>query len=153
MTYASPGSKEWAEGLAREVDFIESDWSALGWAFSSVRVLFDYRPRPIRSFADLTVVEEKFAESKRHEVNNVWLATNMRWLNLLLPALTFIPRFFQAANSRDRVGNGMIVLGSLTLAIFGFVRSREPVVPDRDNVPAIRPAGLANPSMDGYAKY
>src|ERR1700733_685532 len=134
---ASPGSKEWAEGLAREVDFIQNDWSALGWAFSSVRVLFDYRPPPIRSFSDLTIAAEKFAEWKRHEVNNVWLATNARWLNLLIPCLTFVPRFFQAISIRDRVSNGMIVIGLFTLAIHGFVRSKEPVVPDRDDVPAI----------------
>ena len=37
---ASPERREWAEGLEREVAFIESDWRALGWAIGSVRVLF-----------------------------------------------------------------------------------------------------------------
>ena len=36
---ASPGAKEWAEATAHEVEFIEGDWAALGWALGSVRVL------------------------------------------------------------------------------------------------------------------
>lgn len=43
VRYASPGCKEWAEGLAREIDFIEGDWAALGWAIGSTRVLLDRR--------------------------------------------------------------------------------------------------------------
>ncbi|AEU38980.1 hypothetical protein [Granulicella mallensis] len=43
VRYASPGCKEWAEGLAREVDFIEGDWAALSWAIGSTRVLLDRR--------------------------------------------------------------------------------------------------------------
>jgi len=41
--WASPGCKDWAEGLAREVEFIENDWRALGWAIGSMRVLLDRR--------------------------------------------------------------------------------------------------------------
>jgi hypothetical protein len=137
VRHASPGSKEWAEGIAHEVHFIENDWGALGWAFSSVRVLFDYRTRPIRSFNDLTAAAETFAESKRHEVNNVWLATNARSLTMLIAALTNIPRLFLAIGNRERISNGMIVIGFITLAILDFVRSKEPAVPDRDDVPAI----------------
>jgi hypothetical protein len=137
VTHASPGSKEWAQGLARELDFIADDWSALRWACGSVRVLFDYRPEAIHSFADLTLAAEKFAERKRYAVNDVWLARNARWLNMVVPALYLMPRFFRAVDARDRAGYAMVILGFLLLAILGFLRSKEPVVPDRDDLPAI----------------
>ncbi|HEV2646475.1 MAG TPA: hypothetical protein VGU46_08945 [Acidobacteriaceae bacterium] len=43
MRHASAGSREWAKGLACEVEFIESDWRALAWAVGSTRVLLDRR--------------------------------------------------------------------------------------------------------------
>jgi hypothetical protein len=43
VRWAAPGCKEWAEGLQREVAFIESDWAALAWAIGSVRVVLDRR--------------------------------------------------------------------------------------------------------------
>lgn len=44
---ASPGCKEWAEGLEREAAVIESDWAALRWAMGSTRVLLDRRVNPV----------------------------------------------------------------------------------------------------------
>ena len=49
VRWASPGCREWAEGLAREVEFIGSDWDALGWAIGSLRVVLDRRQAPIGS--------------------------------------------------------------------------------------------------------
>jgi hypothetical protein len=43
VRHASTGSHEWAEGLAREVEFIENDWRALAWALGSTRVLLERR--------------------------------------------------------------------------------------------------------------
>jgi hypothetical protein len=50
---AAPGCKEWAEGLEREVAVIESDWAALRWAISGLRVVLDRRKAPIRSLAEV----------------------------------------------------------------------------------------------------
>jgi len=50
VRWASPGGREWAEGLAREVEFIESDWRALAWAAGSTRVLLERRG--VRAGAD-----------------------------------------------------------------------------------------------------
>jgi hypothetical protein len=71
VNYASPGCKEWAEALAREIAFVEGDWAAVGWALGSARVLFHYRP--IGSFADLSSVAQKFAEAKRITQNGTWI--------------------------------------------------------------------------------
>jgi hypothetical protein len=46
VRYASPGCKEWAEGLAREIDFIAGDWAALSWAMGSTRVLLNRQRGP-----------------------------------------------------------------------------------------------------------
>ncbi len=37
---APPRAREWATAMLRELDHIESDWAALGWALGSVRILF-----------------------------------------------------------------------------------------------------------------
>jgi hypothetical protein len=49
VRWAAPGCKEWAEGLAREVEFIESDWRALAWAIGSTRVLLDRKTSSLGS--------------------------------------------------------------------------------------------------------
>jgi hypothetical protein len=53
VRWASPGCKEWAEGLEREAAVIESDWAALGWAIGSTRVLLDRRATPLRSLDEV----------------------------------------------------------------------------------------------------
>lgn len=57
---ASSGCKEWAEGLEREVAFIESDWRALGWALGSVRVVLDRRETPIGTLEEAFEAAQKF---------------------------------------------------------------------------------------------
>ena len=60
VKWASPGCKEWAEGLAREVAFIESDWAALRWSLGSVRIVFDRREMPIGSLDEAAAQFKKF---------------------------------------------------------------------------------------------
>jgi hypothetical protein len=67
VRWASPGCKEWAEGLACEAAVIESDWTALGWALGSTRVLLDRREAPITSLADAQTVAQKFFAKKNKE--------------------------------------------------------------------------------------
>jgi hypothetical protein len=134
---ASPGTKEWAEALARETDFIEEDWNALVWSFGSVRVLFDYRSAPIRSWDELTSTVERYAEQKRHLVNNPWLVRNLGWLNMLLQVQIFGSYLLRSTTTRDCVGYGIAVLGFLVHAVHCFLTQGEPDVPDRDNLPAL----------------
>jgi hypothetical protein len=53
VRHASSGCKEWAEGLAREVEFVQGDWAALGWAVGSTRVLLNRAVAPMTSLADV----------------------------------------------------------------------------------------------------
>jgi len=66
VRHASPGCKEWAEGLAREVAFIERDWSALGWAIGSLRVLLRNPPNPLCNAAEIARAGRLFAGSREH---------------------------------------------------------------------------------------
>jgi hypothetical protein len=58
LRHASAGSREWAQGLAREVDVIEGDWKALGWALGGLPVLLDRRdvPKGVRLNMTLSLI-------------------------------------------------------------------------------------------------
>jgi len=134
VRYASPGSKEWAQAIESELLYIESDWRALGWALSGVRVLFDRQPAPLRTIADLDAEVQKYAERRRHAMNNGWLVTNVRWLPLLLYALESL---LDIVFGKHTFGNSFLLLGSVLMAPMMYRLSREPNVPDRDD-----PTGL-----------
>jgi hypothetical protein len=65
IRFSSAGNKEWAAGVAGEIDFIENDWKALAWAMGSLRVLLDRKPAPIRSLEDFEILKQKYVKSKR----------------------------------------------------------------------------------------
>jgi hypothetical protein len=112
VSYASPGCKEWAEGLSREAAFIKSDWSALRWALGSTRVLLDRREAPVRSLADVSDVARKYVATKLSQPGaGVWC---------LLPgfqALTYLLKFFDARSGLERGGCGLAVVASISLGI------------------------------------
>jgi hypothetical protein len=133
VRYASPGCKEWAEGLAREVEFVQGDWAALGWALGSVRILFDYREAPVASLADLQAAAERFAQFTRKRAT-YWV--------LGVSCLGWIPRFFfqsyRATNWLERTGCGVAVLGYTSLAIVVMIQWRHWLrVPPSDDVQAV----------------
>ena len=72
---ASPGCKEWAEGLAREIEFIDSDWRALGWAIGSLRVLLRNPPVPLRSAEEIARAGRLFAGNREHVPPTILLLT------------------------------------------------------------------------------
>jgi hypothetical protein len=131
VDYASPGCKEWAEALAREVTFVEGDWAALGWALGSARVLFHYRQAPIRSFADLSSAAQKFAEAKLNNPNVAWIAT-FGWF------FFYAVRFFGARNWPERTGCSLAALGFLYFGIFVLIDYRLKVPPSDDIITLIQ---------------
>jgi len=116
VEYASPGCKEWALGLAQEVAYVEGDWAALGWAFSSTRVLLDYREAPIGSLADLPAAAQRFVESKRNG--------NATWIWMPIWVFIYGHKFFHAISWLERVGCGLAMLGYSSLAIIAFLEWR-----------------------------
>ena len=109
LRYASPGCKDWAEGLARELDFVESDWGALLWALGSLRVLFDRRPAPIRSLDELIPVIEKFLQTRR--------ASKWLWLMATFQAGLAGLNLFSARVGSERIGFAMIAVCWIAAAI------------------------------------
>ncbi len=117
VRYASSGSKEWAEGLAREVAFIENDWSALAWAFGSTKVLLDYREAPIATLADVPIAARKAVESARIRAGWWW------WIFLLQGPL-YVWKLLDATSWPHRVGCVLAVLSSIAAAIFLLMEQR-----------------------------
>ena len=103
MRHATPAALEWAAGIAREVEFVEGDWRALGWALGSVRILFDYQRPPFRSLAELHVVAEEFAQAKRKG--------NATWKWMWIYAAVYLDKVFHARSGMERSGDLLILLG------------------------------------------
>jgi len=106
--WASPGCKEWAEGLEREAAVIENDWAALRWSLGSTRVLLDRRPAPLTSLDEIPAETQKFMEGFRNP-----LVFYMPIINGLL----FFLLFFQVKSIMERAGCAFLVLGLITTAI------------------------------------
>jgi hypothetical protein len=130
VRYASPGSKEWARAIESELVYIESDWRALAWALSGTRVLFNIQPSPLLTIGDLDSEAEKYADRRRHSMNNGWLARNLPLLQLLAFAAQFI---LNIAMGRNIFSSVVRLSGLLLLIPMLYVRTREPYVPDRDD--------------------
>jgi hypothetical protein len=130
VKFASPGCKEWAEGLAAEAECIEGDWSTLGWALGSARILLDYREKPLRSLADLPVVVHRYAESKR--------GISWAWVLLFSQAMTYASKFLATRNQLELMGCSMVVFGNLILGIFRLVEEHNRLkVPPAHDMPAL----------------
>jgi hypothetical protein len=145
VRYASPGSKEWAQAIESELLYIESDWRALGWALSGVRVLFDIQPAPLRTIADLDAEVQRYAERRRHAMNNGWLGTNMYLFPLLIVVLESL---IDVALGRQIFSNAVQLLGAFLLAPMMYRLTREPNVPDRDD-----PTGLIRFYVDELSAF
>jgi hypothetical protein len=101
VRYASPGCKEWAEGLVREVAFIEGEWAALAWAIGSTRVLLDRREARIGSDAGAL---SKWSIAGGG-LDRIFLL--MCFLNLLAHFIGIV----RAKDWNDRIGWSMVALG------------------------------------------
>jgi len=75
---ASPGCKEWAEGLAREVEFIDGDWRALGWAIGSLRVLLRNPPKLLGNAEEIARAGRLFAGNREHVPPTILLLTGFQ---------------------------------------------------------------------------
>jgi hypothetical protein len=114
VRYASPGCKEWAEGLAREAEVIPGDWVALWWALGSTKVLFNRREAPLRSLADVAERARRFSEVQfKGRISN--------WLPLLF-ALIYLLKLPNSGGGLEDVGCWMVFAGGLLMGVVGLVR-------------------------------
>lgn len=130
VRYASSGSKEWAQAIASELNCIENDWQALGWALGGIRVLFSIQPSPLHSLEDLNEAARKHANRRLHAVNNGWFGTN---IPLFAPLVACFSLLLQLAMHRQIASNAVQLTGWLLLFPTTYLRSREPNVPDLDD--------------------
>ena len=106
VRWASPGCKEWAEGLEREAAVIESDWAALRWSIGSMRVLLDRRAARLTSLDEVPAATQKLVD---------W-AMVFGTVILLRPVIDgprFLNWFFMARSTLGRAGCAIGVLGSV----------------------------------------
>ena len=134
VRHASAGSKEWAQAIASELNCIENDWQALGWALGGLRVLFSIQPAPLRSLEDLNEAARKHANRRLHAVNNGWFGTNVA---LFGPILGCFNMLLELAMHRQVASSAAQLAGFLLLLPLTYRHSREPNVPDLDDRPNI----------------
>jgi hypothetical protein len=108
---ASPGCKEWAEGLEREVAFIPSDWRALGWAIGSIRVVFDWRKAPLGSLAEAAVEAKKSVKKWRR--NSV---TVLLYQIFLAPQ--YVWPLFHPKSFGERIGSALVGLTGIVAGVY-----------------------------------
>jgi hypothetical protein len=116
VIWASPGSKEWAEGLAREVAFIESDWAALRWSLGSIRVLFDRREVPLASLDEVAAQFQKFTQRFIYSAFGLWFPIFRG------PQSVFM--LFRPKSEIAQLGSALIVFASISGLIFWLVERR-----------------------------
>ena len=124
VRYAAPGCREWAEGLAREAEFIEDDWSALRWAIGSTRVLLDRREAPMTSLSEAAWKARHFLESLRRQ--------NYSYLFFFWQALMHALRFFDVTSRQQRVGCVLVILAGTYMGIFTVIWPRTVQLPPND---------------------
>jgi hypothetical protein len=127
VRWASPGCKEWAEGLEREARVIESDWAALRWSIGSTRVLLDRRPVSLTSLDEVPAATQKFVETTRFRAGFVLAMSTMQGFFYSL-------RFFHFRNSLGLAGCALVVLGSIIGGFYSVMERRRLKEPWRDDI-------------------
>ena len=125
VRWASPGCKEWAEGLEREAAVIESDWAALGWAIGSTRILLDRRPALLTSLDDVPKLLQRLVEQSRSGAN--------MWLMILYGPL-FLWKFFEARGPFAHTGYAIVVLASIIAGTFLLLERHRLKEPWKDDI-------------------
>ncbi len=116
VDHASSGCWEWAEGLAREVEFVEGDWAALWWALGSLRVLLDRREDTVRSLSEASFKARQFRESL-NERNYLFMIISYLVFRWALQSVN-------AHHGLERVGSGFVLLGWWGEYFFRSMRRR-----------------------------
>ena len=133
-TNASPGCVEWAEALEAELDVIESDWAALGWALGSLRVLLVYRERPWRTMADVEQAAVRWRDRKGNNTPAEIVVRNLGWL---LSGLPVVLRHGHSAPGLERAGYWLFVSAWASLGVIPVTRLRAGKVPPEAEGPSL----------------
>jgi hypothetical protein len=122
---AAPGCREWAEGLEREVEFIESDWRALAWAIGSTRVLLEPREAPLQSLEEVPGVTHRFVDSLRN---------GSRFWVILMQGPIYLLKYFHVKSGLQHFGCALVMFGAAVGAANIMIERRRLKEPWRDDV-------------------
>jgi hypothetical protein len=120
VEWAKPRCKEWAEGLAREVVFVEGDWRALGWAIGSLRVLLRNPPMSLRNAEEIARAGRLFAGNREH-------VPPMIFLIMALQVFTNVDRLafrWGRMDHLERAGFAIAAVSAAYLAVVGWMEHR-----------------------------
>jgi hypothetical protein len=123
VRYASSGCKDWAEGLAHEVEFVQGDWAAFWWALGSARVLLDRREATVGSVNEAAAKAWEFSESRYREKDN-----KVHWF-MFLQAFLYVLRLYDARSLEQRIGCGLVIVTATYMGIFLLMLRRKFQVP------------------------
>jgi hypothetical protein len=126
VRWAAPGCREWAEGLEREVEFIENDWRALAWAIGSARVLLEPREAPLGSLEEVPGVAHRYVDSVR--------SGQRIWVILFQGPFYLLRYFFHAYGGLQHFGCALIVIGTVVGGINILIERRRLKEPWKDDV-------------------
>ena len=125
VRWAAPGYKDWAEGLAREAEFIDNDWRALAWALGSTRVLLEPREAPMGSLEEVPGVAHRFVDSLRN---------GSRFWMVIIQGLVYLPKYFHVKGGPQHFGCTLAVLGAAVGGISVLMERWRLKEPWRDEV-------------------
>jgi hypothetical protein len=121
---AAPGCREWAEGLERELQFIESDWRALAWAVGSMRVLLDRREAPLRTLAEFSAAAKQLHKKRTNQTRFLYLVG--------VVSVVFWARMLFFLHSATWHGTGYSMGVSMAMAIHAYAR-RPRAIPESED--------------------
>jgi hypothetical protein len=124
VRYASSGCKEWAEGLAREVEFIVGDWAAFWWAIGSTRVLLDRPEAPMTSLTDVRDGARRLSKSVRKRTSGYPFLFLYAFYSALKLMGYDALKLTGAASLQQRIGYGLIAVAAICMAITLLMRRR-----------------------------
>ena len=120
---AKPGCREWAEGLAREVAFIQSDWRALAWALGCWRVLLRNPPKPLGTPEEIARAGRIYAGNREH-------VPPMAALIMATQVINFGLRASGHLSIAQRAGLAVAAVNAAYLAVVTWLETRMLPRPD-----------------------
>jgi hypothetical protein len=140
---ASPEAKQWARATAREIEFIQSDWTALRWSLGSISILFTPQEAHLTDLAGVPAAAKKL--SKRM-VLRTWFVC----ITAVVESLAFARSLHSIHAPATRPGYYLFVASLAYMAVQVLVR-RTRRIPS-ETVPT-RQAALYRLDLQGERNY